>query len=406
MMVSPYLGDHAGQERVVRDSTNLLRGDGHEVYHLGDQHLGTIPPSDGHLILDGICRIGFATYGSRVNSLHARALQFIEACGPDVVHFTDTFDHRFVNRIVAKYPTVLSVHSVSATCPAGSRLIAGDRFCKKPSGWSCLWHNRSFHCLDNFKDPLRRANIVANSQARGRALRRVSKVIAISPYIKQRLIDDGWDESKIFLVPNPVTVPETESAISVPENLLVCAARLNPLKGISHLLRAVKIIEHLPWSLWICGEGEMRGELTQLVADLKLSSRVSFRGQTSYAETAAIVGRARALIQPNVAPEAFGLSVAEAMAMGTPVIATNVPALDDLVQDERNGLLVLPANPERLAGAIERILTDDILAQRLRSEATRAIAHRFSPERHLEKTLEVYQSLVGSASGAARVPGR
>ena len=86
-------------------------------------------------------------------------------------------------------------------------------------------------------------------------------------------------------------------------------------------------------------------------------------------------------------------AVLEAMACGLPVVASPVGGILDLVQDGENGLLVPPDDPEALAGAIERILDDEALRERLISCARATVLRDFSPGAELRATLDLYESL-------------
>jgi glycosyltransferase involved in cell wall biosynthesis len=92
--------------------------------------------------------------------------------------------------------------------------------------------------------------------------------------------------------------------------------------------------------------------------------------------------------------EGFGLPAAEAMACGTPVIATRAGALPEIVGEHGTGILVPPADPPALAAAIKRLLADKQLRQRMGDAARKRIEESFSWEGAARKTLEVYQEVL------------
>jgi len=126
---------------------------------------------------------------------------------------------------------------------------------------------------------------------------------------------------------------------------------------------------------------------------LGLSNKVSFKGKVSAEVFHSSLLLARAFIQPNRGPEGFGLSAAEAQALGVPVVAYDVPALNDLIQNNRTGFLV-PLEPERgLAEAIEKFLDDPELAQKMGQEG-KTIRERFSRTAHLKQLLSAYHTCI------------
>lgn len=395
VFVTPYLGDVFGQERVLRDSARLLKEKGHRVFFLTNELNGPSPVCDGIRTVPELTNVHSLSSPGRVKTKHQAALQFLAQVRPDIVHFIDHVDYRLINAIAKKYSVVYAVHSVAATCPASHRLINGNQVCTEKSGWNCLKHHKQYGCLSSLRGYLRRLHAVHNYLLRREAFKRVEKVIAVSEYIKQSLIADGWPENKIKVIPNPVAIPKAVTPLAeTPQNLIYCAARLTALKGINFLLLALSSLKNENWNLWVSGDGPQREELERLSETLGIRERVRFIGKTSYQETQQLMASAKFLVQPNVGPESFGLSVAEATALGVPVIAFDVPAINEIIEHNRNGLLVERANVKALSESIRSLLRDELTLKRLGSEGPKVVRAKFSPESHLEKTLRLYTELV------------
>src|SRR4051794_12787946 len=120
-MVSEYIGDALGfgQERVVRDATALLRDSGHEVLHLAAHSHGAV--SDGPLLLPELFTNNVLTPPTKARHAQNVALRWLREKKPDVVLLHDAPDAGFLRRCAREFPTVLSVHTVAATCPASGR---------------------------------------------------------------------------------------------------------------------------------------------------------------------------------------------------------------------------------------------------------------------------------------------
>lgn len=404
-MISATLGDAFGQERVMRDSSELLRQAGHEVFFLADWRMGNLPACEGHRFVPGIAGVGTLSSALKVKALGNEIAAYLKSIRPDVVHFIDQFDFRLMDRVVSEYPTVLTAHTVSPTCPAGTRHIKTDvPTCGKKSGLACLVHQRELGCLDGFRGLLRKAHVVQTYLLRRRVMKRIPIAIAISRYVESVLRHDGWDGDRIRVVHNPVNPVPAPLSVPIPENLFVVAARLVPLKGIEYALQALSRLQHRPWTLWICGEGPYRPQLEHWVRELGLTGRVEFKGRVPAENLFAYLQSTRALLQPNVGPEGFGLSVAEALALGAPAITFDVPALNEIVEHERTGLLVKAKDVTGLQKAIEKILDNDI-HRVLRENALRSKS-RYSPEAHLSGTLASYRDAISIflKRGAAEIP--
>jgi hypothetical protein len=138
---------------------------------------------------------------------------------------------------------------VATTCPASTRSINKIDICQQKSGWECLPHNRRYGCLDQFKGNFRRAHSVQNYLLRRRVLMRCDVSIAVSHYLQNLLLADGWDRKKVRLIFNAVEIPATHNLLPREDtHLILCGARLVKGKGINFLLHALKKIEHLKWT--------------------------------------------------------------------------------------------------------------------------------------------------------------
>lgn len=396
-MFSPVLGDAFGQERVMRDSINLLRKVGHEVFLFGDTVAGTIPQCEKVFPLEGLCDIHPLSPKTEVADMHEKVFSKLSDVKPDLIHFIDQFDARLMHNAAKAYPCVFTAHTVAPTCPSSQRLIYFNQVeqlnsvCSKKSGWSCLFYNKMFGCLSGFKTDAHRAHAIYHYKQKRSALGEFKKIIAISQFVKEMLLKDGFDETKIATVYNPVEVAPVEPLKDVPTNLIVCASRLVELKGVDFLVHALKKITAEKYTLWICGDGPLRADLTNLVGSLEMNSRIVFKGRTSREETTRILQAASIVVQPNIGPEGFGLTVAEAQSLGKPVVAYNIPALNEIIQDEETGLLAKPKSVTDLSEKIERLLKDPTLAARFGAAGRERMRNRFSPQAHLNATLEVYR---------------
>lgn len=146
--------------------------------------------------------------------------------------------------------------------------------------------------------------------------------------------------------------------------LVVACGRLKPLKGFAHLVDALaEVRKTFPAHLWIIGEGEQRAELEAKIEGLGLRDCVRLLGfrENPYRYMAA----ADVFVLSSLF-EGFGNVIVEAMACGTPVVATDCPyGPREIISDGENGILVEPASPDALARGILRVLGDGELKRRL-----------------------------------------
>ena len=168
---------------------------------------------------------------------------------------------------------------------------------------------------------------------------------------------------------------------------LAFAGRLTAQKSLRVALEAVAAVEDV--TLLIAGEGDQQPALERDVAELGLIERVQFLGALPRERVVELFAAADASILSSTW-ENFPHTVVEALAVGTPVIATATGGVGEVVQDVENGLLVPLGDSRALGDAIRRYFGDEALRRRLRERAALSV-EQYSQQRiftELEQTLE------------------
>lgn len=176
--------------------------------------------------------------------------------------------------------------------------------------------------------------------------------------------------------------------------LFVCASRLDPGKGTHHAIRALGLLAGRGQAarLVVLGDGPELGRLAALARQLGLEARVVFPGSRPHDVLARYFAAADAFVCPTELNEAAPLAPLQALACGTPVIASSVGSIPELIERPgENGLLVPPREPEALAAAMQRLLDDADLTQRLGLGGLARARAEYTLERMVERTLGVYE---------------
>ena len=174
---------------------------------------------------------------------------------------------------------------------------------------------------------------------------------------------------------------------------LFCSARLAPEKGLSVLFHAVKELRSRGFdiNLRLAGDGISKTSLERVVSELGLKDSVSFLGFLNQEQIYEELRGADIFVLPSFA-EGLPVSLMEAMAVGLPVVATNVAATWELVRDRETGLLVQPSNVNSLVNAIEQLLTEKDLVDRLTLAARKMIEEEFHIEKECQKLLMNFEA--------------
>ena len=186
--------------------------------------------------------------------------------------------------------------------------------------------------------------------------------------------------------------------------VVLYVGRIEPLKGLDILIGAVACVEDIPdISLVIVGgspdaDGEME-RLKALSRELGIADRVVFTGAVSHADIPQYYNAADVFVLPSY-HESFGLVALEAMACGTPVVASRVGGLTSFVSDGLTGYLIPWRCPEPFARRIETLLSNPILRDRM-GQAARSMAMNMTWTRAAERTVNVYESVTARSVESA-----
>jgi glycosyltransferase involved in cell wall biosynthesis len=220
--------------------------------------------------------------------------------------------------------------------------------------------------------------VAALRRSRDLALSRAARVVCPSAYLRKLAVSWGLPPERVLVVPNPApdlpelpTRDEARAALSVPGRLIAFAGRLGRQKALEIGLAAVAQVGDV--SLVLAGDGPEREPMEARAAELGLADRVRFVGSLPRRGVLELFRGADATLLSS-SWENFPHTVVESLAVGTPVIATRVGGVPEVLTDGENGLLVPPGDPDALAAAIRRFFEEPGLRGRLTRAAADSVA--------------------------------
>lgn len=267
----------------------------------------------------------------------------------------------------------------------------------------------TFHAAYTFSCNLKKAYNCVMSEA--------DRIIAISPFIARHIQENyGISEGKIALVNRGVDIeglaPDAISAerklffrklagLGCDEKAILLPGRLSPIKGQDFFLRVLGRLARrgvaLPMTLFVGDDQGRAGysqELKNIVEEEKLQGKIKFVGACS--DMAAAYASAILVVSPSKVPEGFGRVPVEAMAVGIPVIASNLGATQDTVLAGETGWLLPPNDEEAWADGVQKALTlSEEERKKMASAAQTHVAAFFDKSDMIAQTLAVYEDVVG-----------
>jgi len=292
----------------------------------------------------------------------------------DVVYTTGMFGRSAAGATLARRPYVIKLTADPAFERARRRgMVGGD--------------------VDEFQQSAGDGALRVLRLARDAELRGAAHVFTPSAYLRELAVSWGVPAARVSVLPNPSPrLPELpprdelRARLGMDGPTLAFAGRLTAQKSLGDALAAVAANAGV--SLLIAGDGDERSALERRTAELGLERRVRFLGPQPREQVLELFRAADATILSS-SWENFPHTVVEALAVGTPVLATSVGGVAEVVRDGENGLLVAPGDAEALAAAVGRYLADAALRERLRAAAARSVRD-YDPEvvfGRLERTL-------------------
>ena len=226
---------------------------------------------------------------------------------------------------------------------------------------------------------------------------KVVAYIALTEFSKKKFMECGLPEEKIFVKPNFLANPPEPDYTH--KNYAVFLGRLSVEKGLDVLISAFQVLSTmnyeqsamsgLPFHLNIIGDGPMRMQLEEKVKTEKIDN-IEFTGRKNFDECMRLLGKAKFMVMPAVCYENFPMAIREAFACGKPVVASNLGAMAELVQDQRTGLLFKPGSPKDLAEKMRWMTEHDNECIEMGKTARKVFEQKYTAGKNLEILKEIY----------------
>jgi glycosyltransferase involved in cell wall biosynthesis len=225
------------------------------------------------------------------------------------------------------------------------------------------------------------------------------RIIAISQSVKRSLYTYEFvPKNKVYILSNGIDYSLFSNNSKIKTDLkdgnitLGTVCRLEPQKGIRYLLLAMKtILAKFPdVKLEIIGTGSLLSELQTLSVEIGISNSVKFLGK--FTDVIPFYKRMDIFVLPSLY-EGFGIVILEAMAMGIPVVATNVDGIKEVLINDESGILIPPKNPEAIANVVNYLIDNPQIRERFSKEGKKR-ASLFDIKDHLIKLDKLYSDLL------------
>ncbi|MGD0294686.1 MAG: glycosyltransferase [Terracidiphilus sp.] len=318
---------------------------------------------------------------------------------PDLVHVHNLFPTLtpsvYDACCEAHIPVVQTLHNFRMMC-ANGLLFRSGKICTECLGHAFPTPAIRHGCYHGSRIGTSAvAAMISIHRARGTWKQKVNCFISLTDFARNLFINElGIQEARIVVKPNAAPDPGLGDGSG---GYALYVGRLSPEKGLQVLLDAANDHEGLGLPLKIAGSGPLQ----ESVQAACRPSQVEFLGQQGAASVRMLMRKARVLLMPSLWYEGLPMVVPEAFGAGLPIIASRIGALETLIKDQHNGLLVEPGCTSALRMAVRRIASDRHFEIELRCGARATYEAEYRPATNLRALVQIYGQV--ASDGKARI---
>jgi glycosyltransferase involved in cell wall biosynthesis len=374
-----------GEDQVFAQETELLRSHGHQVllYQTSNDQVDGLNP----LVLLG------KTIWNRQIHQELRALMQREK--PDLVHIHNTFPLISPAAYYAAndeaIPVVQTLHNYRLLCPAGT-LFREGHVCEECVGRSIPWPSVAHACYRGSRaESAAGAAMLATHNYLQTWNKSIAAYIALTHFARNKFIEAGFPAAKIAVKPNYL---QSDPGLGEGRgNFALFVGRLTPEKGIGTLLEAWRAIgQDLP--LQIAGDGPLAPEVEKATNEI---AGVNWLKWLPRNEILQRMKDASVLILPSTWYEGFPMILAEAFAVGLPVIASDLGSMSSIVDHQRTGLHFEPGNATDLIEKVRWLRAHPAETAFMRSQARREYETKYTEEENYAQMINIYETVLAPA---------
>lgn len=385
LLVHNFYQESGGEDQVFADEGKLLESRGHKVFRF-TMHNDAIRQMSSVAVA---CK----TLWNRQSQVLLR--KAIRQSRAQVVHFHNTFPLISPAAYYAAHEegaaVVQTLHNYRLLCPAALFFRQGQ-VCEECLGrvpWPGVMHG--CYRSNRFASAVVAAMLTSHRLLRTWQ-REVDVYIVLTEFARRKFIAGGLPPERIIVKPNFV---DPDPGIGDGQgDYFLFVGRLSHEKGVETMLQAW---EQMPAdstsALKVLGDGPLRAEVEEAS---RRTPAIQYLGRCPSDRVYAMMGSARALIFPSRCYEGLPRTIVEAMAKGTPVVASRLGSMSELIRHEHNGLLFESGNPQDLLQQVKRVAHGQIDLARMRKAARQEFELRYTAQQNYSKLMACYQQALGN----------
>lgn len=383
LAIHNYYQQPGGEDQVFTAETALLEAHNHQVVRYTTHNNNLI----------GINPVTLAQITVWNQSVYNELRSLIRREVPDIVHFYNTFPlispAAYYAAKAEGLLVIQALHNYRLLCP-NALFYRNGHICEDCLGKSVPWNGIVHAC---YRSSRAASGAVATMLIVHRALQTWTKMVDVyvagmTDFARQKFTEGGFPAEKIVLKPNFVHPdPRVGSGLG---GYALFVGRLAPEKGLRVILDAwQKLDKKIP--LKIIGDGPLAPQVAEAT---RQSPQIEWLGRKSLSELYSVMREAAFLVFPSDWYEAMPRTIIDSFALGTPVIASNIGAMSNLISHGNTGLHFNPGDSKDLAAQVDWLLAHPSELARMRHAARAEFERRYTAEANYKMLMEIYQSAI------------
>lgn len=400
LLVNKFHYLKGGSEKYYFELANLLKEKGHQIAFFSMKNKKNIQTGEKEYFVDELD----LNTGSKLKALDViyskenkkKMLEALEDFKPDIVHvnnFQRQLSESIIEAIKKKnIPIVFTAHDLEAVCPNKTMLDENKNICE-------LCKNGHYiNCIKKkcIKSSLLKSILgaVETKYYRNKKVytEKIDKIVTPSKFYKKQLIDYGIEDDKIIVIPNFLDIDKYNIRTSN-DGYALYFGRLSKEKGILNLVEAFSNIKNQ--KLYIAGDGPEKEIIERIIQTRNLEKNIKLIGFLNEKEMQEKIANCRFVVLPSIWYDNCPYSILETLAIGKPVIGSDMGGIPELVRDKVNGLIFRHNDIQELEEKMKLLFENKGLVEEYGKNAKKIAQKEYSRDKYYDKMIKIYEDVLG-----------
>ena len=399
LLVNKFHWPKGGSEKYYFELGELLKKHGHEVAYFSMEDEKNIKTGDKEYFVKAsdmnsknITKALSVIYSSANKKKMEEALDDFK---PDIVHLNN-FQRQLSASIIKpcvkrNIPIVFTAHDAQAICPAITMMDSDKNPCEKCMGGkymncvkkSCIKDSKLKSLLGAIEGKYYRKKKIYTDK--------ISYIITPSEFYREKFIEDGVDKNRVKALHNSIDMKDYDIETQ-DDGYALYFGRLSREKGILNLINAFAKLDK--GSLYIAGEGPEEDTIKYIIKKNNLEKRVKLLGFLNKEEMTEVTRKCKFVVVPSIWYENCPYSVLETLAIGKPIIGSNMGGIPELVENNNNGYIYQYDNIDELAEKMEELFENPKIVKEFSKKSKELAREKYSRFKYYKDLINIYNKVI------------